>query len=304
MKKIIAVILALLTVLSIGTVCAAETAKPGKSNAKDASSIAMRTDVEKKSVYADREALRAPMTADTVTIDKENGIFTVVTASGIELSVTVPFGVYCITQDIVQQLDTYLNLYADVGAALENYADQGIHMDLYDFYTGQSVYICESGNTFAAMTGDLNKLNITDRKQVAEYLSKYRFGDYPAQLKRVGQNAYIAFDLAQDCGFVVYDTIVGGKLIEVYTICDKGRDGMEQIERMISSLTFGQKTPAAQEEPAPEPTETVPEETAPVETAPVETAAEETAVEETAAEETAAEETTVEETLPEETAAK
>lgn len=216
------------------------------------------------------------MTDDIVTIDTENGVFTVVTAAGTRLSVTLPFGVYCITQDIVQQLDVYLSLYADVGAALNTYASQGIHMDLYDFCTGQSVYVAESGDIFAAITGNLSRLNLTDRKQVAAYLSRNRFGNYPSQFKRVGENIYIAFDLAQDCGFVVYDTIVGGRLIEVYTVCENGREGMERIDRMISSLTFGQQSPEAGETASEEtvPAETVTEETVPENTA--ETAPEET----------------------------
>lgn len=268
---------------------AAETANPGE---KDASSIALRLDVEKKAVCPDGKALAPSMTDDIVTIDTVNGVFTVVTAAGTRLSVTLPFGVYCITQDIVQQLDVYLSLYADVGAALNTYASQGIHMDLYDFCTGQSVYVAESGDIFAAITGNLSRLNLTDRKQVAAYLSGNRFGNYPSQFKRVGGNIYIAFDLAQDCGFVVYDTIVGGRLIEVYTVCESGREGMERIDRMISSLTFGQQSPEAGETASEEtvPAETVTEETVPENT--TETATEETVPENTA--ETAPEETTSE----------
>lgn len=287
MKKKIAVVLALLTLLSVSTVCAAETVKAdnaeavtaepteeaeteknennktaGKEDAKDASVIAKRADVEKKSIYADRDSPVTPVTTDTVTIDGENSVFTVVTASGTELSVTVPFGAYCITQDIYQQLDIYLSLYADVGASLKNYVTNGIHMDLYNFYTGQSVYVAESDDTFAAMMGDLKKLDTAARKQVAEYMSKYWYGNYPAKIKTVGRTPYIAFDLAEDCGFVVYNTIVGGKLIEVYTICDSGKAGMEEIDRMISGLTFGQSAPVQEETPA----QTLPEETLPEET--------------------------------------
>lgn len=311
MKKVIPAILALLTVLSIGTVCAAEPAKAEKDKPAAATEAAEETqaavipvlpDIGKRSVRADRDAVRTPQNPDTVTIDEEKGVFSVITASGTELSVTVPFGVYCITQDVAQQLDVYLNLYADVGAALKTYLDQGIHMDLYDFYAGKSVYICELENPFAAVTGDLNKLSLTNRKQAGDYLSEHRFGNYSAQLKRVGKNAYIAFDLAQDCGFVVYDTIVGGKLIEIYTFCDKGRDGMVQIEKMISTLTIGQPAPAAGEDPEPE--EALPVETVPVETAPTETVPVETLPEETVPAETVTEESTVAETEPEETAAK
>lgn len=318
MKKIIALLLALLTVLSVSSVCAAETAKPadasaetsetedataanaGSTDAKDASGIAQRWDIEKKAISADREA--TPMTADTVTIDRENSRFTVVTESGTELSVTVPFGAYCITQDICQQLDIYLSLYTDVGAALKDYVNHGVHMDLYNFYTGQSVYVTESADTFAAMTGDLNKLDYASRKQVAEYLSKYWFGNYPAKLKTVGGNTYVAFDLAQDCGFVVYNTIVGGRLIEIYTVCDNGKAGMDEIDRMIAALTFGQSAPAPEEEP--EPTQALPEETQPEQTQLVETQPVETQPVETQPVETQPEETVTDETLPEQTEAK
>ena len=266
---------------------AVEAANP---EAKDASSIALRLDVEKKAVCPDGKAPAPSMTDDIVTIDTENGVFTVDTASGTRLSVTPPFGVYCITQDITQQLDAYLSLYADVGAALNTYVSHGIHMDLYDFCTGQSVYVAESGDIFASITGNLSRLNLTDRKQVAAYLSRNRFGNYPSQFKRMGENIYIAFDLAQECGFVVYDTIVGGRLIEVYTVCDNGREGMERIDQAISSLTFGQQSPVSGE--------TVSEETIPAETVTEETVPESTT--ETVAVGTVPENTT--ETAPGETA--
>lgn len=304
MKRSIAVILALLTLLSVSTVCAAAPVKTEKAEAAKAettvtepsektseesvrdaeeagttvaSVIARRGDVEKKSIYTDRESI--PRTADTVTIDEENSAFTVVTASGTELSITVPFGAYCITQDIAQQLDIYLSLFADVGTTLKNYVSRGIHMDLYDFYTGKSVYITETSDTFAAMMGNLNKLNRTSRKQVADYMSKYWFDNHPAKLKTVGKNTYIVFDLAQDCGFVMYNTIVEGKLVEVYTICDNGKEGMEQIDRMIQELTFGERVPAAEEEPVTEPAETLPEETQTAETLPEASQPEETKAE-------------------------
>ena len=256
MKRIIALVLTLLTLLSLSTVCAAETTSvktTAKADEMDASVIGSRCFVEKKSIYTDRGAAVTPSSTDSVVIDKDSGVFTVVTAAGTQMSITVPFGAYCITQDIYQQLEIYMSLFPDVSGALKNYVDNRIHMDIYDFYTGQSVYITESDDTFAAMMGDLSKLNTPARRQVADYMSKYWYGNYPAKLKTVGKNTYVAFDLSEDCGFVIYNTIVNGRLIEVYLSCDSGKAGMEELEKMIGSLTFGQSVAA----------EEVPEETVP-----------------------------------------
>lgn len=292
MKRIIALVLTLLTLLSLSTVCAAETTSvktTAKADEMDVSVIGSRCFVEKKSIYTDRGAAVTPSSTDSVVIDKDSGVFTVVTAAGTQMSITVPFGAYCITQDIYQQLEIYMSLFPDVSGALKNYVDNRIHMDIYDFYTGQSVYITESDDTFAAMMGDLSKLNTPARRQVADYMSKYWYGNYPAKLKTVGKNTYVAFDLSEDCGFVIYNTIVNGRLIEVYLSCDSGKAGMEELEKMIGSLTFGQSVAA----------EEVPEETVPAET---ETSAETEAAEETAAPpETASVTEPDEATAPEET---
>lgn len=238
MKKWIAAALALLLVINLGMV-RAEAAKEDETKLPaiiDAAVVA--PDLEKKPIYDNRAPASASLTTDTVTIDEENGVFTVVTASGTRMSVTVPFGAYCITQDVFQQLEIYLSLYSDVSAALKYYISNGIHMDIFDFYSGTSTYIAESDDTLAALVGDMNTLDEASAKRIADYMSKNWYAGYPAAIKTVGENQYIAFDLAKDYGFVVYNHFTNGKLIEVYTFCNDGAEGMERLESMIEDLTF------------------------------------------------------------------
>ena len=175
-------------------------------------------------------------------------MFTVVTAAGTELSLTVPFGAYCITQDVYQQLEIYMDLYSDISAAVKNYRNNGIHMDIFDYCAGVSTYVAESDNTLAALAGDMNALEAASVKQIADYLSKNWYGGCPAQVKTVGSNQYIAFNLAKDYGFVVYNHFTNGKLIEVYTFCEDGTEGMKRVETMIARLSFSAEEPAAAEE--------------------------------------------------------
>ena len=253
MKKWIAVTLALLLVVSIGTV-RVDAAKDGKTAKTDKTekytildTAVVAPEIRKKPISS-REPASASQTADTVTIDQDNGVFTVVTAAGTELSLTVPFGAYCITQDVYQQLEIYMDLYSDISTAVQNYSNNGIHMDIFDYCAGVSTYVAESGNTLAALVGDMNTLEDASVKQIADYLSKNWYGGSPALVKTVGENQYIAFNLAKDYGFVVYNHFTNGKLIEVYTFCEDGAAGMKRVETMIAGLTFSAEETVTEEE--------------------------------------------------------
>ena len=45
--------------------------------------------------------------------------------------------------------------------------------------------------------------------------------------------------MTEEYGFVVYNHITNGKLIEVYTYCDNGAEGMALMDSMIEGLRFG-----------------------------------------------------------------
>ena len=285
MKKWAVLMLALLLAVNVGMVRAqaAKDTTTEKYAVIDAAVAAPA--LEKKSLSNDRTPASARLTSDTVTIDGSD--FRVVTASGTDLQLTAPDGTYCITQDVYQQLDIYMSLYDDVGAALKNYSSSGIHMDIYDYCTGVSTYVAESGNALAALTGDLNSRKGASVRQIADYLSENWYGGCPA-VKTVGGNKYAAFDLSKDYGFVVYNHFTNGKLIQVYTFCDSGAQGTKRVEAVLANLTFSaaeptaetQATAAESEEPVPATEETTPviAETTPaiVETIPVTTETEPT----------------------------
>lgn len=239
MKKWIAAALAVW--MAAGCVVLPVKAETEEKNQKRAvlESALVAPELEKKPVYDNRGSASAALTSDSVTIDEENGVFTVETAAGTQMSVTVPFGAYCITQDVFQQLDIYMSLYNDVGAALKYYISHGIHMDIFDFYTGSSTYVAESDDPLADLIGEMNALNEAQLKPIANYMSKNWYGGCPAVTKTVGGNCYIAFDLSGDYGFVVYNHITNGKLIEVYTFCETGTEGMALMDSMIEQLSFG-----------------------------------------------------------------
>lgn len=239
MKKWIAALLTVGVVISCAVLpVAAETEEKAQKNAVLESAL-VAPKLEKKPVYSSRGSASAALTGDTVTFDEENGAFDVVTGAGTRMAATVPFGAYCITQDVFQQLDIYMSLYSDVGAALKYYIGNGIHMDIFDFYTGSSTYVSESEDPLASLIGEINPLDETKLKSVANYMSKNWYGECPAVTKTVGGNCYVAFDMTEDYGFVVYNHITNGKLIEVYTYCDNGTEGMTLMDSMIEGLSFG-----------------------------------------------------------------
>ena len=237
-KKYIAALLTLLIALSTLAlpVQAAKEEKTQKTTVLDSALVPPA--LEKKPIYESRGSASAAQSGDSVTIDTESGDITVVTAAGTRMSITVPMGAYCVTQDVYQQLDGYMGLYSDVSAALNDYISHGIHMDIYDFYTNTSTCVAELDDPLADLIGERNLLKETQLKPVMNYMSKNWYGGCAAAIKTVGENCYIAFDLSQDYGFVVYNHITNGKLIEVYTFCDTGAEGMNQLESMIEALRF------------------------------------------------------------------
>lgn len=196
-------------------------------------------DLKKKPIYDNRAPSSSNLTGDKVTIDEENGIYSVVTASGTQMTLAVPFGACCITQDVYQQLDVYLNLFTDVSSALKFYISRGIHMDIYDFYAGNSTYIKESDDSLALFVSDLNAIEEDSIGYVTDYISKHWYDGHAVELKTVGQNRYLVVDLAESYGYVCYNHMTNGKLIEIFTFCDNGEAGMEQVEAVIETLTFG-----------------------------------------------------------------
>ena len=257
MKKWIAAVLALLLVCNVGLLRAqaAKDAKTEKYAVIDAAVVA--PELAKKPLSNDRTPASAHLTTDTVTID--GSLFRVVTASGTEMCLSAPFGTYCVTQDVYQQLEIYMSLYSDIGAALKNYSTAGIHMDIYDYCAGVSTYVAESDNTLAALTGDMNGLKDASVRQIADYLSKNWYGGCPAAVKTVGGNRYAAFDLSKDYGFVVYNHFTNGKLIQVYTFCESGTEGMKRVDAILANLTFYAPESAEVGETVPETEETTAE---------------------------------------------
>lgn len=243
MKKWIAAALALLLAVNMGII-RTDAAKEEKTRAViDAAVVA--PNLEKKPLYDNRAPASPGLTTDTVTIDEDTGVCTVVTASGTELSLTVPFGSCCVTQDVQQQLEIYMSLFGDISSALKYYISNGIHMDVFDYYTGTSTYIAESDDTLSALIGEINTLNSASTRQLASYLSDTWYGGAAAVTKTVGGNKYIAFDLTDDYGFVVFNHITNGKLIEIYSFCDNGPKGIQSVGTLLAELTF---SPAEREE--------------------------------------------------------
>lgn len=266
MKKYISAILTVLMVLSV-LALPVQAAKEQKVTAKEEKTTAreektQKTAVldsalvspapEKKPMYEGRGSASGAVSSDSVTIDAESREVGVVTAAGTQLYLTVPVGACCVTQDVYRQLDQYMSLYADVGAALKFYITNGIHMDIYDLYTGTSTCVAELDDPLADQVGEMNGLKDSQLKPIMNYMSKNWYGGCPAVIKTAGENTYIAFDLSAEYGFVVYNHITNGKLIEVYTFCESGAGGMSQLESMIEGLRFDAE---AEEEPLPDETE-------------------------------------------------
>lgn len=200
--------------------------------------VVVASDLAKNSLKDSRSPVDDTLTTDDVSFDEAEGTVTVDTASGISMQLSIPFGYCCITQDLEQQLDVYLNLYTDVASAVKHYITNGIHMDVYDYYSERSVYISEEADSLAALTGEMNTLTDEQIQKTAEYMSANWYGGASPILKTIGENRYIGFDLSKDEGFVVYNHITGGRLFEAYTHTAKGSDGIKLLDSVLETLTF------------------------------------------------------------------
>lgn len=172
------------------------------------------TEVEKSANIQDR-LISNLRTTDEVAINDEEGIVSVVTAEGIKLTAEVPFGAVCLTQDLFQQLDLYQALYTDIGRAVENYINKGVHMNIYNFFTNTDAFVSVSAQSIAALVGEANSLTDKEAKYILDYIGKNWYSGTKGELKSLNGIRYFVFDLHKDMGVVFYETFIGGQNVTV-----------------------------------------------------------------------------------------
>lgn len=195
-----------------------------------------------KSIESVRRGGLTAFTSDIVTIDEENGVYTVNTDS-VGMRVEVPFGYVCITQDIFQQLDVYFSLYKDVSVALQDYIENGVHLNLFDLLTGLDVYVYVEDDPLSALVGDLAAVPEAYAQRVFAYMAQNWFDDAQYDVRNIGSRPYAVVDLREDHGYITYITFAGGKTVQAVCFADADDEdalsGVASLMECVSVTTLG-----------------------------------------------------------------
>jgi len=179
-----------------------------------------------------------PTTTDRVTIDDENGIYQVVTASGTEMTLEVPFGYIVLTQDLMKQLNLYYMLFDNPKDAVKYAIERGIHLRIVDMNTWNEINVYEEDDDLADLVGDMNDLDDASMKVVENFIASNYFPGYTAKTHKVGNNTFVVIDLVEDYGCLVYMNFTNGKAIELVSFGDSAKDITASVDTAIEGLTL------------------------------------------------------------------
>lgn len=201
---------------------------------EEADHIRQNAEVLQKSQNALERLLLGGDKADVVTIDEENGEYSVVTANGLKLEVTVPFGSVCITQDILQQLSLYSSLYTNINSAYEYYISKGIHLNVYNMLTYQDINVSANDDPLAKLVGNMNSLSESDLQYILSYVTMNWYKGSEGKITEINGQVYMEFDLREIGGYYLYETFAAGQDVCVYSFM--AADDAEQAAELADLM--------------------------------------------------------------------
>lgn len=153
MKKILAALLAVAMLMSVGAAALAE---------DDQVTVTVPATQELNPVLKEN-APKLSTTGDIVTVSGNH--YTIITEGlKMDLDLDPSLGMYCFTQDIVASFDAYWDLSNDPEGLCNDLIDAGIHILLLSMYTGNEYQIMLRGSdSISARIGDLSSVSETMR---------------------------------------------------------------------------------------------------------------------------------------------
>ena len=170
-------------------------------------------------------------TSDVVSID--GNVYNVNTgALQYTLTLDPNLGMICLTQDIVASVSEYWMLTDDMEGMMNALVEDGIHLFLYNSYTGMELQIMtDAADAVSEQIGTLSEASETMQTAYLYVLQQWFSAD-SAELVSIGGNTWVCMN-----GFF-YVTCVGGEY--TYAICltegDMTEDDVTDITDLLAGL--------------------------------------------------------------------
>ncbi len=163
----------------------------------------------------DGDGSRASYVADQVEIT--NRTVAVLTGEGLGIAYRIPSGgIYVLTQDYLQQADTYALIYNNPLGAAANFIQNGMHLNIYEPSTGVDIYLEIFPSAVSSMFPDASRLTNSEIETVMMYFLRNGFDVADrAVFGSAGANQYFFFDCTGYDNMVYMYTMVGGYTVRI-----------------------------------------------------------------------------------------
>ena len=222
MKKIIALLLAVMMVVAM-TTAFAETAAPA-----DDPNLFVIPETPAKVT----EETRASTRSDIVEIDGNQ--YGIITGENIGIAYEAPnSSIYVLTQDYIHQADLFASFYNDPLAAAMEFVEDGTHLNIYDNVSNVDIYVDISVANWANMFPETAEMTDSEIEIIQDYFVRNGFDDATTVTFGVaGGNSYFYYDCSASDGYVYLFTSVGGYQIRIYYAASS----QAQVERGLELL--------------------------------------------------------------------
>ncbi len=170
--------------------------------------------------------------SDIVMISSD-GEYTVL-ADGLRMTMYPPFGWICVTQDISQQLDTYMSIYKDAMLQAQNLVETNTHFELVDSMITTMVDVVTSIDPIGSLIINSSDLSDADEATVLDMISQNAFPGWEYGTVTLGDSRYYKF-VSPEGDQIIYETYVKGTCVDCIIT---GLNGQAISDEVLSDIEY------------------------------------------------------------------
>ena len=169
-------------------------------------------------------------TTDVVKLEEDT--LTIQTELGVSITYEPGEGVVLLTQDLFQDLATYVTFCDEPKKVCQNFIDNHIHLNVFneafDIYVG-----VEEPDLLGTVVGDANDLSESDAEYLVDYLEEET--GLPFTVGLLGEQVWFLGDAIEEGGSMYLFTWVNENLVSAIIHCydlDRLEEPLAEVERM------------------------------------------------------------------------
>ena len=176
----------------------------------------------------------------TDVVTYSDGVYTIST-SEITVNVYPPFGWYCLTQDLSQQLDLYTAIFKDPTGVVQHMIEGNTHALMLDSSWNYNCELRIYQDSISALVGDSSSLSSVDESIILNHIKENCFSDCTdATADTYGSSRFYKFVFAGGTS-VLYETYVNSVCIDFFIYADDnsviGSDICSDVEYMLGDFS-------------------------------------------------------------------